>query len=73
MICHPHAPEELAWLEIEGSGLSPRQVHCPRRGETKEVRECCGCTRFATLAIHPSGKHIYVVCEPFADRPEGGK
>ncbi|WP_437489017.1 hypothetical protein WME75_09900 [Sorangium sp. So ce1014] len=69
MNCRLDAPEKLAWLEIEGGGAEPRQVSCPRRGKATDVRECVACERYTTLAIHPSGKKIYVVCEPFDDAP----
>ncbi|WP_437625290.1 hypothetical protein [Sorangium sp. So ce1151] len=32
-----------------------------------DARECFACKRFGTLALHPSGKKSYVVCEPFAE------
>ncbi|WP_267888078.1 hypothetical protein [Sorangium cellulosum] len=32
-----------------------------------DTRECFACKRFGTLAIHPTGKKVYVVCEPFAE------
>jgi hypothetical protein len=37
-----------------------------------DVRVCCACKRFTSLAIDPSGKHIYVVCEPSSDPPRDG-
>ena len=62
------APERLSWLEVEGDGAAPRVVRCPRReDDMTDARECFACKRFATMAIHPSGKKLYVVCEPFAD------
>ncbi|XXX79891.1 hypothetical protein WMF30_14060 [Sorangium sp. So ce134] len=70
MCCRVDAPEKLAWLEIEGGGVEPRTVRCPRREEASDVRACVACEHYATLAIHPSGKKIYVVCEPFDDAPD---
>ncbi|WP_437592098.1 hypothetical protein [Sorangium sp. So ce1000] len=77
MTCHLEELEEsesdkLMWLEVEGGGSEPRRVCCPRRAETVDARECFACERYATLAIHPSGKKIYVVCEPFDDPPAEG-
>ncbi|MGK4006477.1 hypothetical protein WMF31_27910 [Sorangium sp. So ce1036] len=66
------APEKVVWLEIEGEGDEPRCVSCPRRAEAVDVRVCCACKRFTSLAIDPSGKHIYVVCEPSSDPPRDG-
>jgi hypothetical protein len=61
--------DKLAWLEVEGGGAEPRRVRCPRRAAMVDTRECFACERYATLALHPSGKKIYVVCEPFDDVP----
>ncbi|WP_437613071.1 hypothetical protein WMF20_11055 [Sorangium sp. So ce834] len=72
MTCRLDAPEKLAWLEIEGGGVERQEVRCPRREETIDVRACLACERYATLAIHPSGKKIYVVCEPLDDAPGEG-
>jgi hypothetical protein len=73
MTCHLHLEESdrLAWLEIEGDGGEPRRVRCPRRLAMVDARECFACSRYATLALHPSGKKVYVVCEPFDDAPGG--
>lgn len=68
MCCRLDAPERLAWLEVEGDGARPRQVRCPRKeDEMTDTRACFACKRFGTLAIHPTGKKVYVVCEPFAE------
>lgn len=72
MTCRLDLTEKLTWLEIEGGGAEPMQVCCPRREEGTDVRECVACPRYGTLAIHPSGKTIYVVCEPFDDAPAEG-
>ncbi|WP_438028218.1 hypothetical protein [Sorangium sp. So ce233] len=32
-----------------------------------DTHACFACKRFGTLAIHPTGKKVYVVCEPFAE------
>lgn len=68
MCCRLDEPERLVWLEVEGDGVGPRQVRCPRDvDEMTDVHECFACKRFGTLAIHPTGKTFYVVCEPFAE------
>ncbi|WP_433934972.1 hypothetical protein AB3662_10100 [Sorangium cellulosum] len=67
------APERLAWLEVEGDGVGPRQVRCPRKeDEMTDTHACFACKRFGTLAIHPTGKKVYVVCEPFAETTDEG-
>ncbi|WP_437817201.1 hypothetical protein [Sorangium sp. So ce1078] len=41
-------------------------------GASEHLAKCVACERYATLAIHPSGKKIYVVCDPLDDAPAGG-
>ncbi|WP_438035650.1 hypothetical protein [Sorangium sp. So ce204] len=69
MACHLEESDKLVWIEIEGGGTEPRKVRCPRRAATVDARECFACPRYATLAIHPSGKKVYLVCEPFDEEP----
>jgi hypothetical protein len=72
MACHLEESDKLVWIEVEGGGTEPRRVRCPRRAATLDARECFACPRYATLAIHPSGKKVYLVCEPFDEEPAEG-
>lgn len=50
------------WLEVEGAG-GDRTVHCPRCDRDRPLHDCLECRRYQTLALDPSGKHVYVDCD----------
>lgn len=65
---HLELVERSAWLEVEGGGGEPQYVYCPRRNASMPLQLCLACPRFSTLALHPAGTHVYIVCAPF-DEP----
>jgi hypothetical protein len=50
-------------LEIEGVRDEPHTVHCPRKDRDMPLRACLGCKRYHSLAIDPSGMHVYLDCD----------
>jgi len=55
---------QMDWLEVEGpQGTEHKHVHCPVQSCQVPIHECMGCKRFETMALDPSGKHVYVVCD----------
>jgi hypothetical protein len=57
------------WLLVEGEGQG-KTVHCPRLDRGMPLHECFGCKRYASLAIDPAGKHVYLDCA--WDDPDSG-
>lgn len=62
---HPRSNE--GWLEVEGEPGPSHTVHCPRTEKDMPLRHCLGCGRYHSLAIDPTGKHIYLDCDYCAD------
>jgi len=50
------------WLEVEGDGAD-KSVYCPRRDRDMPLHECLGCKRYSSLALDPTGKHVYIDCD----------
>lgn len=55
--------ERHGWLEVVGDTGEPRLVHCPRRDQDMPLQHCLGCQRYSSLALDPSGKHVYLDCD----------
>jgi hypothetical protein len=55
--------ERHGWLEIVGEAEEPHLVHCPRKERDMPLKECLGCKRYHSLAIDPTGKHVYLDCD----------
>ncbi len=51
-----------AWLEIEGGSGEPKTVKCPRREQGVPLHDCLSCARYVTLALGPTGRHVYIDC-----------
>lgn len=55
--------DKHGYLEIVGEGVEPHTIHCPRRERDMPLHECLGCKRYHSLALDPSGKHVYLDCD----------
>jgi hypothetical protein len=51
------------WLEVEDAPGGKKTVHCPRQAQDMPLHECLGCARYKTLALDPSGQHVYIDCD----------
>jgi hypothetical protein len=65
-----HGPE--GWLEIEGGEGEAKIVRCPRHDRDMPLAGCLACKRFASLAIDPAGKHVYIDCDSGGGAPPPG-
>jgi hypothetical protein len=50
-------------LEVEGGAGTPRSVVCPVCGRVP-LGDCFRCAAYETLAIDPSGRHVFIECAP---------
>jgi hypothetical protein len=58
--------EQEGLLEVEGDGgdgVTTKTVYCPRKARHLPLHDCLDCPRYKTLAIDPSGKHVYLDCD----------
>ena len=48
---------------VSEPGTLEAHAYCPYRKDMLRVGECLACSEWCGLAMDPSGKHSYVVCE----------
>jgi hypothetical protein len=58
---HKGVPQR--WLEVTGSEGQDKTIYCPRRAHDMSLHQCLSCPRYGSLAIDPTGKHVYIDCD----------